>query len=281
MAHNRPAVPESVKRQLRQEAGFGCCKCSLPIYEYQHIVPYATEPHFRPEDMMILCPLCHSEATLGAMTEEEQRRYKSHPHNLTKGYVDGKLKVNQDFCAIIMGENQFVGDGSFLQIDGAPLLVLELSPEGQLQLSVNLYDEQDNLLALIEKNEWISGDPLPWDLESRFQFLKIRKKLGGIALEIDARTEPIQIRADLWRKQQNIRLDPQAILINGVVKNVSSIDLCFVGLRLVIDTKSNSLVLQPDPRYGEGMFVSWPDVDERMRRGRAAWLELQKRKPGA
>jgi len=93
--------------------------------------------------------------------------------------------------------------------------------------------------------------------------------------------ESVQTRADLWRKQQNIRLNPQAILINGVVKNVGFIDLCFVGLRLVIDTNSKSLVLQPDPRYGEGMFVSWPDVGERIRRGRAAWLELQKRKTGA
>jgi len=63
---------------------------------------------------MILCPICHHEATVGAMTEEEQRFYKSH----------------------------------------------------KLELSVKLYNQNDQLPVHIENNEWISGDPIPWDLES-------------------------------------------------------------------------------------------------------------------
>ena len=35
---NRSAIPEIVKRQVRQEAGFGCCKCGNPIFEYHHII---------------------------------------------------------------------------------------------------------------------------------------------------------------------------------------------------------------------------------------------------
>lgn len=40
---SRLQTPETVKRVLRQEAGFGCCKCGLLIYEYHHIVEYTTE----------------------------------------------------------------------------------------------------------------------------------------------------------------------------------------------------------------------------------------------
>ena len=33
--------------------------------------------------------------------------------------------------------------------------------------------------------------------------------------------------------------------------------------------------LVPDERFGAGAIVSWPDVGERLRRGRVAWLELK------
>jgi hypothetical protein len=82
------------------------------------------------------------------------------------------------------------------------LLSIEVS-ENRLELSVRLYDQKDNLVAEIDNNEWISGEPLPWDLESRFQWLRIRRKLKDIALEIDATTYPLDLRADLWRKGQN------------------------------------------------------------------------------
>jgi hypothetical protein len=76
-------VPEPVKRQLRQEAGFGCCKCGLPVFQYHHIIPREVEDHNRPEDVMVLCPNHHWEVTSGAMLEDEQRRYKArstYPH---------------------------------------------------------------------------------------------------------------------------------------------------------------------------------------------------------
>ncbi len=57
------------------------------------------------------------------------------------------------------------------------------------------------MLAHIENNEWISGDHMPWDLESSFQWLKIRHRLRNIALEIDAKKTPIEIRADLMAKE--------------------------------------------------------------------------------
>ncbi|MGB9859693.1 MAG: HNH endonuclease [Moorellaceae bacterium] len=178
-------IPEPIKRLVRREAGFGCCKCGNPVIEYHHIVPESKDPR----DIMILCPICHHEATVGAMTEEEQRSYKLHPFNIKREYVKGKLKVNQNLPVVVIGSNQFVGEGDFLLVDKESLLSLEVN-SGRLELSIKLYDHTDQLLAHIKNNEWISGDPMPWDLESSFQWLKIRHKLRDIAIEIDARKTP-------------------------------------------------------------------------------------------
>jgi hypothetical protein len=40
MAEDRPPIPLPVKRLVRQQCAFGCVLCGLPLYEYDHIVPY-------------------------------------------------------------------------------------------------------------------------------------------------------------------------------------------------------------------------------------------------
>src|SRR5450755_2216738 len=89
----RKSLPAAVARQLRQEAGFGCCKCGTPILQYHHIVEWAEEEHFRPEDMMVLCPLHHDQATKGAMPAIEQRQMKSAPHNIQRGHDSARART--------------------------------------------------------------------------------------------------------------------------------------------------------------------------------------------
>ena len=262
-------MPDPVKRLVRQEAGFGCCKCGHPIIEYHHIVPGSDDP----QDIMILCPICHHEATVGAMTEKEQQNYKSNPYNIEMNYVEGKLKVNQKSPVILIGTNQFIGEGDFILVDQESLMSLKIN-SNILELSVKLYDQNDQLLANIENNEWISGDSMPWDLESSFQWFKIRHKLRDIALEVNAKDIPITIRANFWRKGQNFKLGPNEILFNGVKQNIGFKNLCFVALRLVADTSSKEMKLEPDPRYGKGILVSFSDVPRRIENGLKAWEKL-------
>src|ERR1700681_1547453 len=115
-------TPAPVARQLRQAAGFGCCSCGLPIIQYHHIVEWSVDKHFRSEDMMVLCPTHHHQATAGAMPESEQRALKARPFNIENGFVKGKLQVRQDYCAADFGSVTVVGEGWFLSIDGEDLL---------------------------------------------------------------------------------------------------------------------------------------------------------------
>lgn len=222
---------------------------------------------------MTLCPNCHAEATEGAMLEKEQRELKAHPYNIEKGFVEGKLKFNQKTPVVNIGTCQILGETDFFLVDGESLLSLSVN-HGSLELSLNLYDKEDHQVVVIKDNEWISGDPLPWDLESRFQWLRIRRKLRDIELEIDASKTPIDLRADLWRKKQNFLLKPREILFNGVVQNTGFRDLCLVGLQLEANTNKKTFSFGPDPRYGSGSIVSHKDVKERVKQGLLAWKKL-------
>jgi 5-methylcytosine-specific restriction endonuclease McrA len=187
----RPSTPDPIARQLRQEAGFGCCVCGNPILQYHHIVEWAADPHFRADDMMVLCPLHHDQATKGAMPQVEQRKLKANPRNISDGFVKGRLAVKQDYCAADFGSVTVVGAGTFLRIGGEDIIGFHLG-EGNLEINLRIYSESDDLLLHIDRNEWISGDPLPWDIEADWQMLTLRERARRITVSLNAKTVPLQ-----------------------------------------------------------------------------------------
>jgi len=264
-----------VKRRLRQEAGFGCCKCGVPVFQYHHIIPREVEDHNRPEDMMVLCPNHHWEVTSGAMLEEEQRRYKARPFNIARGFADGLLKVNQTYCAIVAGSCELINDAAVVLVDGESLLGLSVVDE-RLNISVTLYDEEDRILLLIHQNEWLTGDPAVWDIEAAHQKLVIRMKPRDVRLSIDASVEPMRVQASLRKAGQRIDFRPRGIEINGVVQGAGVECLGLVGVRIVVDTASGTVGLDPDPRYGRGKLISHEVRLERIRRGIEALQDLRR-----
>ena len=206
------------------------------------------------------------------MSKEEQRFYKANPYNIEKGFVEGKLKVKQKTPVVNIGSCQFIGDGGLFLVDDENLLSIEIN-EGRLELSMKLYDQNDNLVAEIERNEWVSGNPLPWDLESKFQWFRIRRKLRDIQLEIDAREYPINIRADMWRNGVNFQLTPNEVVLARAPGRIAFGNLCFVGSRLKADMSKEKYIIAPHPRFGHSI-ISYPDIKERIKIGLSAWKEL-------
>lgn len=231
----RPDVPAAVARQLRQEAGFGCCICGSPIYDYQHIIPYSKDHHFRPEDMMLLCPNHHREATAGALKEHEQRYFKANPHNISRGYVDGMMKINQQQLNVYMGSNLFQGDIVFIAGEHTRLLALGVVEDGRILFDANIFGPDGNLVLSIDDNQWISGWPEAWDVEFRSNYLKIWKKSRDIVVEIDLRNdECMLISGTLWYEGINISIKDDQILMGG--KNViKSIKNTYVNCGIYID----------------------------------------------
>lgn len=274
MSASRPSVPATVRRELRKRAGYGCCRCGLPVYQYHHIIPWHIENHFRVEDMMILCPTCHDAATKGSLTEVQQRRLQTAPHNVEKGYTSGALLVGQRYVAVAFGGTLFVGDGSRISIDGVNLLKLTVSDEGELELSVELRDPSGNVLAVIDHNEWISGDPALWDMESDHDRLKIWSASRRIALDLDARATPVKLRADLWHHGQLIRLNGSGVSWDGEIIDgggISNLGLVGMSLELKTATKGLSIV----PYLGQGLIVSESDPVIRLIKSVNAWQDLK------
>jgi hypothetical protein len=209
MTDTRPDVPNLVKRQLRQEAGFGCCRCGHPFIQYHHIIPWAEDQHFRPDDMMVLCGQCHPLCTVGAITETEQRAIKTRPKNLVDNKVRGQLFVNATELVVNLGGGTAVETPRLLVFSGETVLAARMDKEnGRVLLSANIHDKTGQIIARLEDNEWSMAPDNVWDFEVFPLHAKVRQGQRDVAFAVDVRNDQIDLRGKWFHKGQNIEFTP-------------------------------------------------------------------------
>jgi hypothetical protein len=208
---------------------------------------------------MVLCPNHHGQAR-AAMPEVEQREHKAAPFNQRQRFANGMLYINHDACAIDVGGVLLVGEGPSVTLDGETVLSLAVE-DGRLKLSMTVYDATDTLLAEIVDNEWITGDPTIWDMEAKWQLLKLNVGPRKIALRIDARRQPLTLRAELWRHGVHVRLLPSGVYLPQTRNAITQIGL--VNMPLVVDT-TTGLQLGGGAGSGDGFLVFQADPLRRL-----------------
>ena len=197
----------NTKRKIRREAGYGCCRCGNEIIQYHHLNPKSNKA----EDGMALCPCCHDMATRGAMPISEQLEYKRNPYNIKEGHSKGKLIINKGTIPLIFaGHNTIRKFGDIVTVNDESLLTFNVNKDGVTELSLKLYDENNDIIMEIINNEWISGDYFAWDIEVSYEWMIIRRKKQDIILDIKTHGV-IELRADLWWRGYNLKIGPDAI----------------------------------------------------------------------
>lgn len=112
MASERPAIPSDLKRRVLVEAGHRCAipTCREIIVEVHHIEPWSTCQNHTYENLIALCPTCHSRAEHGEIDRKSLRLYKAnlrYTHDRFSQFeVDvllglaklGVDKFSEDFC---------------------------------------------------------------------------------------------------------------------------------------------------------------------------------------
>ena len=188
--------PASIELQLRQEANFGCVMCGNPILENAHIIPWNLTHSFPPEDMVALCPNCHTKADLGHLPEYVLRDAKQNPHN--------KIKVQEEFS--VTGKDLVVNLGSFKTINISRVLVvynfdiitIRKNHGNYLSLDVNLFDKFGRFVAVIYDNKWVADTRYFWDVEYKPQHLTIRSKPRHIEFDVKIKDEEVFITGNMY-----------------------------------------------------------------------------------
>jgi hypothetical protein len=213
-------------------------------------------------------------ATKGVFSDAQQREMQNAPFNARKGLTGGMLHTRQNYCAILAGGVLLVGEGPVIIADGEPLLTLSPDEGGHIKISMALRGKDGSLLALIEDNEWLSGDAAVWDMESDHQKLVVRSAANNVALSLNMNGEPAHLRAKFWQAGYMVDLRGIGIRVNGenAGQHISE-GLAFAGTALDLNTEIPRVQLVS--QHKNALMISESDPLKRLKKTVEAWQRLK------
>ena len=92
---NRPAIPAELQRQVKMEAGY---RCAIPVcrqtpIEVAHIVPWEEVKSHSFDNLIALCPTCHTRYDRGEIDRQAMRLYKANLGLVNGRYIDVEKRV--------------------------------------------------------------------------------------------------------------------------------------------------------------------------------------------
>lgn len=86
---NRPPIPTKIRRQVLLEAGHRCAipTCRMTTIEVAHIVPYSNVKEHKFENLIALCPNCHTRFDKGEIDKLSVLEYKENLRKLNLHFL--------------------------------------------------------------------------------------------------------------------------------------------------------------------------------------------------
>lgn len=178
-------IPESIKRKVRQRAGFGCVICGLALGEYEHFdPPFKDAKSHDPNGITYLCPNCHAKATRGYLSKETIKKADSSPWCVKKGQCHNAFDISSKHTKMLMGGVEFHNCIAFMVDNEIVLGVLPIRGAGTpYSLFASFADRNGKLALQIINNEWVAASD-SWDIELKGGTLKIYSETNESILEI-------------------------------------------------------------------------------------------------
>jgi len=155
----RPSIPLELKRKILIEAGHRCAipTCRFPTTEIAHIEEWSKVKEHKYENLIALCPNCHTRADRGEIDKSSLRIYKRILQRLTDRYDRFELNVLDELRQgkqVIMAGNMLLLiknllDEGFVLIRGGGVII-EGIPSNVI---VTLTPKGSEFI-----NEWVSGN---------------------------------------------------------------------------------------------------------------------------
>jgi len=154
--------PQEIRRQLRQEVGFGCPipECSSPYLTYHHFdPPWRIEEHQNPEGMIALCRPHHDASDAGAYTKRQLHQFKTSAV-AKAGKITGRFEWMRSDLLTVVGGSYFYETGVAAQIGMEPIVWFNRDDGNHFLLNLRMFTTSKEPRAVICDNHWIAlGTP--------------------------------------------------------------------------------------------------------------------------
>jgi len=97
---NRPSIPRQLEREVLIEAGHRCAipTCRQTPVEIAHIIPWKQVKEHTFDNLIALCPTCHTRYDKGEIDRKAMQQYKANLYVLNGRYGDLEQRVLRIFA---------------------------------------------------------------------------------------------------------------------------------------------------------------------------------------
>jgi trigger factor len=219
MSESQRAIPEAIKREVRQRCGFGCVVCGCPLYEYEHMEEWAIVKRHVANEITLLCDRHHREKTNGLLPKEMVRKSDETPFNrVHSNSTPYKLHYSGEKCDLVLGNNYIRSSFlitpkmSGLVIEGDDVISFEYL-DGEIFLNLKFYDKNGSLILGVIRNELVYRTS-HWDVTFIGTTLAIRENMGRHLVEINFQP-PSRItisKAYFWYRGYGVLVHPYGVI---------------------------------------------------------------------
>jgi hypothetical protein len=145
-------IPKKIDEGVKKASGFRCAWCGCYLTVRHHIKSFKLTKSHSANNLILLCPSCHTQAHSGKITMDELKERRI---NLT-GKIDrssGCLSINKEMFRIDVGGNHFINCKNILMFNDTPL-VSAINKDGYLLISLRLFNKAGNLICWMSENRW-------------------------------------------------------------------------------------------------------------------------------
>ena len=204
MPNSRPNIPEKTKRAVRKRCGFGCIYCGMPIFHYDHMVPYSDTHDHAAENLALLCGTHHDMKSRGLLSTEAVKQQNQTPFNLRRNYSPPfKLQQYAREIFIEIGDSDFraplelpAGYLSVVNINSQELFSVS-QEDSFLKISLRMQDKYGTDLIRVHEGE-IELYLESWDIQYRGKRLTMWSSKRDIGLDIEFINDGLKITQGLF-----------------------------------------------------------------------------------
>ncbi|WP_421579139.1 HNH endonuclease signature motif containing protein [Shinella sp. M31] len=263
-------VGADVRRQLRQEAGFGCVKCGFAIGDYHHIDPlFVDAKKHDPSRMAFLCKQCHGKFHGGFLSAETIWEAKANPKARRQGFSLEEFDFPSHTMKVHLGSLLFVDCENIIMIEGDPVIAVRppKEPGEPLLISAKLVDVDGIVRMWIDDNVWMANVD-NWDVEATGGRIVFRDAPGRIRISVSNRDRELDFeRLNINSSGHHLQFDKKSgfIMSTRWGEEFTLGQATFEKFRTGILLEGPILALGADAQPGAGAETSSASVNGNVR----------------
>lgn len=189
-------------------SNFKCAWYGINLMERHHIESFSEGGENSAENLILLCPKCHTLEQQGKISAEElsQRKKK------LSGEVDrcsGFLALNKEYI-FNLGGNTFIDTPNIINHNGENLFRIKVE-NNNLLISLRIYDEKMNLICWMEDNKWWVENEEIFNFSYSLKDFSVQSKDKGVQICIEIEEDLINVYGSLYLNGYILKFDDRKI----------------------------------------------------------------------